>query len=75
VLSLDPVVRNIIAVDLSDALVKSRMTSTELPSLDFQAKDVVEIQRAHDTLMAHVDSLSDDARVRVNTNLALLSVP
>jgi len=73
VLSLDSVVRDIIAIDLSDALVKSRMASTELPSLYFQmAQDV--IQLAQNTLVAHIDSLSDGARLRVNTNLAPLSV-
>jgi hypothetical protein len=65
----DPAMLDTIAIDLSDALVKCALTVHNFPSLATYAKDVAENKHAFLTLKAHVNTLSDDVRAKVNQNL------
>ena len=59
-----------IAIDLSDALAKSALTVQTFPSLKAYHPDgVTENKHAFSTLKAHISSLSEDARAKVNKNL------
>jgi hypothetical protein len=69
-LSFDSIIYDTIAIDLSDALVKSVVTLHEFPSLfAYHPKEVVENKYALHALEAQVTSLSEDARIRVEENL------
>ena len=69
-LSFDSTMCDTIAIDLSDALVKSALTVQTFPSLKAYHPDGVdENKHVFLTLKAHIDSLSEDARAKVNKNL------
>ena len=69
-LSFDSTMCDTIAIDLSDALAKSALTVQTFPSLKAYHPDgVAENKYAFLTLKAHIGSLSEDARAKVNKNL------
>ena len=69
-LSFDSTMCDTIAIDLSDALAKSALTVQTFPSLQAYHPDgVSENKHAFLTLKAHLGSLSEDARAKVNKNL------
>jgi len=74
IFSLDPTIRDAVAVDLSDVLVKQELCVIRFPSLAayFRRKNRHVAESVH-TLTVHLDVLSEEARTKVKENLAVIA--